>query len=84
MHAACMATKTISIDLLAYEKLNRARMNERESFSKVIRRALWATPKSSGRVIADALDSMAHAPLEVINTLEANQALDKPPADRWA
>lgn len=83
MHGACMATKTISIDLAAYEKLTRARVNERESFSKVIKRALWPTTKSSGRAIADALEMMAHAPTEVINTLEANQALDKPPTDRW-
>jgi predicted CopG family antitoxin len=79
-----MATKTISIDLTAYERLTRARVNERESFSKVIKRALWPTPKSSGRVIADALDSMVLAPTEIINTLEENQALDTPPADRWA
>jgi predicted CopG family antitoxin len=78
-----MATKTISIDLSAYERLTRARMHESESFSKVIKRALWPTPKSSGRAIADALDSMARAPMEVIKTLEENQALDKPPVDRW-
>ena len=79
-----MATKTISIDLSAYERLTRARVHESESFSKVIKRALWPTPKSSGRAIADALDTMARAPVEVIDTLEANQALDKPPVDRWA
>lgn len=84
MHGACMATKTISIDLAAYEKLTRARMDERESFSKVIKRALWPTPKSSGRAIADALDAMARAPIDVINTLDVNQNLDKPPVDRWA
>jgi len=84
MHGACMATKTISIDLSAYERLTRARVHESESFSKVIKRALWPTPKSSGRAIADALDTMARAPVEVIDTLEANQALDKPPVDRWA
>ena len=84
MHGACMATKTISIDLSAYERLSRARVHESESFSKVIKRALWPTPKSSGRAIADALDTMARAPVEVIDTLEANQALDKPPVDRWA
>jgi predicted CopG family antitoxin len=84
MYAACMATKTISIDLSAYERLTRARLNERESFSKVIKRALWPTPKSSGRAIADAIHTMAHAPMDVINTLDENQALDKPPADRWA
>jgi len=83
MHGACLATKTISIDLSAYERLTRARVHERESFSKVIKRALWPTPKSSGRAIADALETMARAPVEVIDTLEGNQALDKPPVDRW-
>jgi predicted CopG family antitoxin len=78
-----MATKTISIDLAAYEKLTRARMSDRESFSKVIKRALWPTPKASGRAIADALDALTRAPMEVIHTLEENQTLDKPPVDRW-
>jgi predicted CopG family antitoxin len=34
-----MATKTISIDLEAYEKLVAARSNPKESFSNVIKRA---------------------------------------------
>jgi len=34
-----MATKTISIDMLAYEKLVRGRSTPKESFSSVIRRA---------------------------------------------
>lgn len=84
MHGACMATKTISIDLSAYEKLSRARMHERESFSKVIKRALWPRPDSSGKAILDALDSTPHTPIAIINELEKNQSLDTPPADRWA
>lgn len=38
MYAFSMATKTISLDLVAYESLCRLRREPRESFSKVIRR----------------------------------------------
>lgn len=38
MYLLCMATKTISVDLIAYESLCRLRSDPRESFSKVIRR----------------------------------------------
>lgn len=34
-------TKTISIDLEAYERLRRARRSRSESFSMVIKRATW-------------------------------------------
>ncbi len=36
-----MPTKTISVELDAYVRLKRARRNPRESFSSVIRRAVW-------------------------------------------
>lgn len=36
-----MATKTISLEMDAYEKLRRARRDPRESFSNVVRRARW-------------------------------------------
>jgi hypothetical protein len=38
MHDLCMATKTISIELDAYELLVRERKDPKESFSRVIRR----------------------------------------------
>ena len=41
MHNACMATKTISLKLDAYEKLRAARRQPTESFSQVILRARW-------------------------------------------
>ena len=40
MHDLCMATKTISIEIDAYELLVRERRDPRESFSRVIRRVL--------------------------------------------
>ena len=44
MHDSCMATKTISLELDAYEKLQKAKRSERESFSQVVRRARWEDP----------------------------------------
>lgn len=41
MHDLCMSTKTISLELDAYEKLKRAKKDPRESFSSVVRRAKW-------------------------------------------
>lgn len=44
MHAACMATKTISIDMEAYRILRRERKGKGDSFSQVIRRLHAAQP----------------------------------------
>jgi hypothetical protein len=46
-----MATKTISLELDAYEKLRRAKKSERESFSEVVRRARWDDATSTGAAI---------------------------------
>lgn len=43
-----MATKTISLELDAYEKLKKAKQSERESFSEVVRRARWDDEPSTG------------------------------------
>jgi len=44
-----MATKTISLDLEAYERLVRARQRSNESFSNVVKRAIWADETRTGR-----------------------------------
>lgn len=51
MHDPCMATKTISLELDAYEKLKKAKRSGRESFSEVVRRARWDDGPSTGRGI---------------------------------
>lgn len=51
MHDSCMATKTISLELDAYEKLRKAKRSERESFSQVVRRARWEDSASTGAQI---------------------------------
>jgi len=47
-----MATKTITLEIEAYEKLRRAKRNDRESFSSVVRRARWDdTPPTAGEIL---------------------------------
>jgi hypothetical protein len=53
-----MATKTISLELDAYEKLKRAKRSERESFSEVVRRARWDGAASTGPQILAGLTEL--------------------------
>ena len=41
MHYLCMATKTISLTIKAYQRLRRAKRHAGESFSDVVMRAVW-------------------------------------------
>ena len=65
-----MATKTISLELDAYERLRRAK-REGESFSSVVRRARFGPSDARGSSILAALDEM-----------QAN-ASDEEAARRW-
>lgn len=84
MYAACMATKTISIDMEAYEALRRARRSEKDSFSQVIKRAKWdAVMPTCG----DLLEVMAKMPAVDEKTLrywEKAQREDAAPDDPWS
>jgi hypothetical protein len=46
-----MATKTITLELDAYEKLRRAKRSDRESFSEVVRRARFDDGPHTGAAI---------------------------------
>ncbi len=83
MHT-CMATKTISIDLEAYERLSRARRWPGESFSKVIKRATWESPARSAGALLEALEGLPPLELEILRRLEEVQGADRPPEDPWA
>lgn len=79
-----MATKTISIDLEAYERLSRARLHPGDSFSRVIKRAKWESP---AKTCGDLLESLAGMPVagdDVIERLERAQAEDQTPDQPWA
>jgi predicted CopG family antitoxin len=56
-----MATKTISLELDAYERLKRSKRNPRESFSAVVRRAVWPdAPPTGADILADLSNRREH------------------------
>jgi predicted CopG family antitoxin len=73
-----MATKTISIDLVAYERLNRAKIGPKDSFSQVIRRAHWDQEAKTCGALLTALQGMPVADEEVLGRLESAQLQDRP------
>jgi predicted CopG family antitoxin len=78
-----MATKTISVDLEAYERLRRARLSPDESFSRVIKRAQWPEKRRTAGELHEALGSLAKVDLETLGRLEEAQATDASPEDKW-
>lgn len=83
MHVYDVATKTISIDLEAYERLRRARKEPNESFSRVIKRAVWEeTPCTAGHLL-ERLGRLPPTSLDVIEALDRIQSADLPPEDPW-
>jgi hypothetical protein len=78
-----MATKTISIDLEAYERLRHARRAPDESFSRVIKRAEW---RDDAQTAAGLLSAFEETPLpepEALARLDEAQRADVPPDDPW-
>ncbi len=57
MYDLCMATKTISIELDAYDLLKREKRDERESFSQVIRRIFSERPVLTAGELAEVMKS---------------------------
>jgi predicted CopG family antitoxin len=79
-----MPTKTISVDLEAYEALRKARRSPKESFSQVIRRARWSDRAKTCDDLLKALPGFPAASDEVVRRLDEAQATDIPPDSPWS
>ncbi len=83
MHSMCMATKTISLSLDAYEILRRAK-RPGESFSDVVRRAHWVEdPISAGELLRRRREQGALLSDDELERIEAVKAEDRPPEQKW-
>ena len=78
-----MASKTISIDLEAYERLRRARQARDESFSMVIKRAVWPEPPRTAAALLAAMAALPPVNESVLDHLEQAQRQDRAPEDPW-
>jgi len=83
MYYSCMATKTITLEIDAYEKLRSAKRGG-ESFSAVVRRAIIPGKATNGAEVIAYLKSEGpffdEAELDAIETADRN---DPPPANPW-
>ncbi len=84
MHNACMATKTISLRLDAYEKLRGARRRPSESFSQVILRARWPEKSiTAGELLRRYRERGGLLSEEDLDRIDELKAADSPPDDKW-
>lgn len=83
MYTWMVATKTISIDLDAYERLRAARRSPDESFSRVIKRAHWRDDTRTAAALLDALAETPPVDADVLARLDEAQRADASPEDRW-
>lgn len=80
-----MATKTISLELDAYERLAKARLEPRESFSSVVRRAHWDKPVMTGAKLLEIIQQMMRdgscpltdAELDAMDEAQANPRVSR-------
>ncbi len=85
MHNACMATKTISLRLDAYEKLRGARQRPSESFSQVILRARWPEKSiTAGELLRCYRERGGFMSEEDLDRIDELKAGDAPPGDKWS
>jgi predicted CopG family antitoxin len=78
-----MGTRTLSVDDAAYERLRRARLHPKESFSKVIKRAKWDSGKPRCAHVLRRAEGLPLLYEATLAYLEQAQAEDHPPLDPW-
>lgn len=85
MHVACMATKTISLRIEAWERLRHARRTPDESFSEVIMRAEWPEGGLTARELRARYDRRGPVlSVEALDRIDEAKRGDEPPGDKWS
>jgi len=84
-----MATKTISLELDAYERLAAARIEPREPFSSVVRRAHWNQPTMTGAKLLEYAQQMirdGNCPVteKELDAMDAAQANPRASRSKWS
>jgi len=84
MHIPCMATKTITLELDAYERL-RASKRPGESFSSVVRRAVFPESAPTGATLLAWYEAGGgRVSAAYLDAVEAASENDRPPDDPWS
>ena len=84
MHITCMATKTISLKIEAWERLRRARRSPDESVSDVVMRARWPELGITGRELLAVYGAIGpHLSEDAWERIDEADAADLPPEDKW-
>lgn len=79
-----MGTKTITLEIDAYEKLLHAKRGG-ESFTEVVRRAVWVNPPLTGATLRDYLRNGGCGISEkYLEAVESAAAHDPIPDNSWA
>ncbi len=84
MQYTCIATKTISLKVEAWERLKLARRYPGESFSEVVMRAHWPGETLTGAELLSRLQN--EGPFlteEELSLVEELRVADAPPEDKW-
>lgn len=84
VYCACMATKTISLTIDAYERLRRARRRPNESFSEVVMRAHWSEePITAAEYLRMVRERGPLYTADELRAVDDVTATDSPPSDKW-
>lgn len=82
-----MTTKHISVDLEAYERLRSAKTGSSETFSQVIKRAIWPSHNGTAGKLFELSKGLQNEVFSLsndeLNLLEQAQADDKEADDCW-